>query len=333
NVYHEKPGDVAKTVEEVQKALGEMSGGQTAPDKKEIDPRLPENAAESLARIFDTTNGGFGGAPKFPSTPALALFLREYDRSEDENNLTMVTFTLGKMAWGGIYDQLGGGFHRYSTDDRWLVPHFEKMLYDNSQLARLYFWTYQATGQEFYRRIGEEIFEYVLREMTDPQGGFYATQDADSEGHEGKFFVWTPQEIKAVLGEETGDLVCRYYGVSGNGNFEGKSILHVTQPIEAVAKAVGKTPEELNQTLKEAKQKLFAEREKRVKPFRDEKILTSWNSLMIGAFVDGWNVSRDPRYLLAGRKAAEFILTHLSKEGRLLRTFKDGVGKLNAYLD
>jgi len=333
NVYHEKPEDVAKTVEGVRRALGERSGSQAVPAIKELDPRLPENAAESLGRIFDTTNGGFGGAPKFPSTPALALFLREYDRSKDETYLTRVTFTLGKMAWGGIYDQLGGGFHRYSTDDHWLVPHFEKMLYDNSQLARLCFWTYQATGQAFYRQVGEEILDYVLREMTDPQGGFYSTQDADSEGDEGKFFVWTPQEIKAVMGEAVGDLVCRYYGVTENGNFEGKSILHVAQPIEAVAKTAGKSPEEIDLVLKEARQKLFRERERRAKPFRDEKILTSWNGMMIGAFVEGWNVTRNPRFLSAAGKAAEFILTHLYREGRLLRTFKDGIGKLNAYLD
>jgi uncharacterized protein len=333
NVYQEKPEDVAKTVEEVQKALGEMSGSRTAPVKKEVDPHLPENAAESLGRIFDTAHGGFGGAPKFPSTPALALFLREYDRSKDENYLKMVTFTLGKMAWGGIYDQLGGGFHRYSTDDHWLVPHFEKMLYDNSQLARLYFWTYQATGQDFYRQIGEEILEYVLREMTDSEGGFYSTQDADSESHEGKFFVWTPEEIKAVVGEEAGELVCRFYKVTETGNFEGKNILWVAQPGDAVAKTAGKTAEEVNALLKEAKRKLFLEREKRVKPFRDEKILTSWNGLMIGALVEGWNVTRNPRYLSAAKNAVEFILTRLYKEGRLLRTFKDGIGKLNAYLD
>ncbi|HEY5599447.1 MAG TPA: thioredoxin domain-containing protein, partial [Candidatus Manganitrophaceae bacterium] len=271
--YREKPEEIQKTVQDVQNALGRMSGVGALPAKKEIHPQLLELAAESLSRIFDTTHGGFGGAPKFPAVSSLVLFLRYWRQSGEETYRTMATLALGKMAWGGIYDQLGGGFHRYSTDERWLVPHFEKMLYDNAQLARLYFWTSQATGQDFYREIGEETLEYVIREMTDPEGGFYSTQDADSEGREGKFFVWTPREIKAVLGEEDGALFCRYYGVTNAGNFEGENILHIAQPIDLLAKETGARKEDLSRLLKEAKQKLFLEREKRVKPFRDEKIL------------------------------------------------------------
>ncbi|WDT75039.1 MAG: thioredoxin domain-containing protein [Candidatus Manganitrophus sp.] len=333
NTYREKQDEIVKTAEQVRTALGEMSGGKAAPAKREIDPHLLEGAAESLGRIFDTKQGGFGGAPKFPSTPALNLFLRYYQQNGEETYLTMVTYTLGKMAWGGMYDQLGGGFHRYSTDDHWLVPHFEKMLYDNAQLARLYFATYQATGQPFYMKIGEEILEYVLREMTDPLGGFYSTQDADSEGEEGKFFVWTPQEIKAVVGEETGALICRHYGITDAGNFEGKNILHVRQPLDNLAREMGKTTEELERIVGEAKKKLFLERERRVKPFRDEKLLTSWNGLMIGAFVDGYNVTRNERYLAVAQKGVDFLWTRLYQEGRLLRTFKEGVAKLNGYLD
>ena len=333
NTYREKQDEILKTAEQVQTALSEMSGSKAAPAKREIDPHLLQGAAESLSRIFDTKHGGFGGAPKFPNTPALSLFLRYHEESGEETYLTMVTYTLGKMAWGGIYDQLGGGFHRYSTDDHWLVPHFEKMLYDNSQLARLTFSTYQATGQDFYKKIGEEILDYVLREMTDPLGGFYSTQDADSEGEEGRFFVWTPQEIKAILGDEVGALICRHYGVTESGNFEGKNILHIRQPIDNLAQERGKTTAELEQIIGEAKRTLFLEREKRVKPFRDEKILTSWNGLMISAFVDGFNVTRNDRYLDAARKGADFLWTHLYREGRLLRTFKDGVAKLNGYLD
>jgi len=331
--YREKRDEITKTAEQVRTAIGEMSGDKAAPAKREIDPHLLQGAAESLSRIFDTKHGGFGGAPKFPSTPALNLFLRYHQESGEETYLTMVTYTLGKMAWGGIYDQLGGGFHRYSTDDHWLVPHFEKMLYDNSQLARLYFSTYQATGQAFYQKIGEEILEYVLREMTDPLGGFYATQDADSEGEEGKFFVWTPQEIRSILGEEIGTLICRHYGVTEAGNFEGKNILHIRQPIDNLAKEIGKSTEEMEQIVQRAKRELFLAREHRIKPFRDEKILTSWNGLMISAFVDGFNVTRNERYLNAARKGADFIWTHLYKEDRLLRTYKDGVAKLNGYLD
>jgi uncharacterized protein YyaL (SSP411 family) len=333
NTFREKQDEIQKTAEQVRTALGEMSGGKAAPAKREVDPHLLQGAAESLGRIFDTKHGGFGGAPKFPSTPALDLFLRYYQQSGEETYLTMVTYTLGKMAWGGIYDQLGGGFHRYATDDHWLVPHFEKMLYDNSQLARLYFATYQATGQAFYKKIGEEILEYVIREMTDPLGGFYSTQDADSEGVEGKFFVWTPQEIKSILDEEVGGLVCRHYGVTEAGHFEGKNILHIRQPIDNLAKEMGKTTEELEQIVGEAKKKLFLAREKRVKPFRDEKVLTSWNGLMIGAFVNGYNVTRNERYLAVAQKAADFLWTHLYKEGRLLRTYKERVAKLNGYLD
>lgn len=333
DAYHQKKDDIKKTVGDVEEALGQMSGSQAVPTKKEIDPHILENAAESLSRIFDTTHGGFGGSPKFPSTPSFNLFLRYFQQSGDETYLKMVTFTLGKMAWGGIYDQLGGGFHRYSTDPKWLVPHFEKMLYDNAQLAPLYFATYQATGQRFYKQIGEEILDYVLREMTDPLGGFYSTQDADSEGEEGKFFVWSKQEIKALMEEETGALVCRHFGVTDSGNFEGKNILHISHPADLLAKETGKTATEVEALLREAKQKLFLEREKRIKPFRDEKILTSWNGLMIAAFIEGFHVTRNGRYLDAATKAAEFILSDLYKEGRLLRTFKDGVGKLNAYLD
>ncbi|MFQ5950102.1 MAG: thioredoxin domain-containing protein, partial [Nitrospiria bacterium] len=331
--YREKPGDIAKTVHDVKEALRQMSDSRTGQAKRPISPHLLEDAAESLGRIFDTRNGGFGGAPKFPSTPALTLLLRHYQQSGDENDLKMATFTLNKMARGGIYDQLGGGFHRYATDDHWLVPHFEKMLYDNAQLARLYFQAYQATGRDFYRAIGEEILAYVLREMTDPLGGFYATQDADSEGDEGKYFVWTPEEIRNVIGEGAEDLLCRYYNATPSGNFEGKNILHITQSIASLSKETGTSPESLEQTIKGARQKLLQEREKRVKPFRDEKILTSWNGLMIGAFVEGYLVSRNERYLSTAKKGAEFILTSLCKEGRLLRTFKNGRGKLNAYLE
>ncbi|MBI3805558.1 MAG: thioredoxin domain-containing protein [Nitrospirae bacterium] len=333
NTYREKQDEILKTAGEVQQTLSATSGGEAAASGKEIDRHLLQGAAESLGQIFDTRHGGFGGSPKFPNTPAYHLFLRRYQESGEESYRTMVTYTLGKMAWGGIYDQLGGGFHRYSTDDRWLVPHFEKMLYDNAQLARLYFATYQATGQAFYRQIGEEILQYVLREMTDPNGAFYSTQDADSEGEEGKFFVWTPQEIQAIVGEEIGTVLCRHFGVTPAGNFEGKSILHISQPIDPLAKEIGKTTEELEQMVADAKKKLFVEREKRPKPFRDEKILTSWNGLMIGALVQGYNVTRNERYLVAAAKAADFIWNRLYQDGRLLRTFKDGIAKLNGYLD
>jgi hypothetical protein len=331
--YREKQDDISLTVRDVKKALDKMSGRRAEKAGQPINPQLLEGATSALERIFDKENGGFGTAPKFPSTPALSLLLRQYQKTGNKDILKRVTLTLGKMASGGIYDQLGGGFHRYSTDAHWLVPHFEKMLYDNAQLARLYFQTYQATGQAFYLKIGEEILDYVGREMTDPLGGFYSTQDADTEGHEGKYFVWTPDEINAILGDVDGGLICQYYNVTLNGNFEGKNILNITKAISSFSKEMETSSESLEKTVSEAKIKLLLEREQRVKPFRDEKIITSWNSLMISAFVDGYLVTGNGHYLSTAKKAANFILTALCKEGRLHRTYKDGLGKLNAYLE
>ena len=339
--YHEKRGDVTRTAENVQQALHAMvkaplatgMEGQADVSENEIPPQIVQDAARWLDQIFDTTNGGFGGAPKFPSASSLHLFLRAYRQNRDETLLQKVTYTLGKMAWGGIYDQLGGGFHRYSTDASWQVPHFEKMLYDNAQLAVLYFSTYQATGQRFFKEIGEGILDYVLREMTDPDGGFYATQDADTEGEEGATFVWTDQEIREALGGESSPLFSEYYGVSKGGNFEGKNILHVTLPVEFLAKREGKSEEEVIKILQMGRQTLLGLRQKRVQPFRDEKILTSWNGLMISAFVTGFQVTGQGRYLKAAQDATAFIFTHLYREGRLLRTYTNGVGKLNGYLD
>jgi hypothetical protein len=355
--YKERPDDVAKTVMDVQAALARVAEGAHHLETRKVDTAILTRAIAGLSPLFDGTYGGFGSAPKFPSTSSLDLFLRYADQTNDETYLKRVTHTLGRMAWGGIYDQLGGGFHRYSTDAHWLTPHFEKMLYDNAQLAPLYFATYQKTGDPFYLKIGEEIIDYVLREMTDSHGGFYTTQDADSEGVEGKFFVWTQDEIKALLGEKSGELLCRYYGVTASGNFEGKNILHLQKPLHVVAQEIGR-PSPAGQTLpagrpspagrdaacewnlseaetalKEGREKLFLQREKRPKPFRDEKIITSLNGLMISAFVEGYHVTRKGRYLITAERAARFVLDNLYQEGRLLRTIKDGVPKLNGYLD
>ncbi len=331
--HQNKQDDISLTVHDVKKALDKMSGRHPEKTGGLVEPQLLEGAASALEKIFDDENGGFGSAPKFPSTPALTLLLRQYQKTGNKDILKRVTLTLDKMAMGGIYDQLGGGFHRYSTDAHWLTPHFEKMLYDNAQLSRLYFQTYQATRDDFYLKIGEEILQYVKREMTDPLGGFYSTQDADTEGREGKYFVWTPDEIISILGDEVGGLFCRHYDVSPSENFEGKNILNITQTISSLSKEMGKSPEALEKTIVAAREKLLQERELRIKPFRDEKIITSWTSLMIAAFVDGYLVTRKASYLASAKKAADFILTALCKEGRLQRTYKDGLGKLNAYLE
>jgi uncharacterized protein YyaL (SSP411 family) len=237
------------------------------------------------------------------------------------------------MALGGIYDQLGGGFHRYSVDDHWLVPHFEKMLYDNALLSRVYLDTFQQTANLLYRRVTEEILDYVIREMTHPDGGFYSTQDADSEGEEGKFFVWTPDEIETVLGKADAEVFCHYFDVSQRGNFEGKNILNVPVPMSEFAAKNSLSIEELQALIEGGRRQLFAEREKRIKPHRDEKILTSWNGLMLVSFANAAAVLDRADYLEVARRNADFVLSHLRKEGRLLRTFKDGQAKLNGYLE
>jgi uncharacterized protein YyaL (SSP411 family) len=237
------------------------------------------------------------------------------------------------MAEGGMYDQLGGGFHRYSTDARWLVPHFEKMLYDNALLSRLYLHLYQQTREDFYRRITEETLDYVLREMTDASGGFYSTQDADSEGHEGKFFVWTPYEVKEILGEEEGALFCSYYDITSGGNFEGKSIPNVNDSLEEVAAGEKVSVEHLKDVLERGRKKLFEAREQRIKPGRDEKILTAWNGLMLAGFAEAGAILERDDYTEAARRNARFVLENLRRGGLLLRTYKDGQAKLNGYLD
>ena len=292
-----------------------------------------DNAFESMSRSFDATNGGFGGAPKFPPSMTLEFLLRYHHRTGKERALEMVERTCRKMANGGIYDQLGGGFHRYSVDAVWLVPHFEKMLYDNAQLIRVYLHLYQITRDEFYKRIAVETLEYVQREMLDASGGFYSTQDADSEGVEGKFFVWTPEEITGILGQKDAQIFNFYYDVSEEGNFEEKNILNVRYAPAEAAKALKIDEEDLNEVLERGREKLFAEREKRIKPFRDEKVLTAWNGLMMAAFAEASSVLNNAEYLEVAKKNADFILSELQSGGRLLRTWKNGKAKLNAYLE
>ena len=299
---------------------------------KVTDASLDE-AFDQLAPRFDLTHGGFTGAPKFPGSMSLTFLLRHFSRTGRQEGRDFVALTLGKMARGGMYDQLGGGFHRYSVDERWLVPHFEKMLYDNALLSRLYLEAYQLDPQPLYARVVEEILDYVVREMLSPEGGFYSTQDADSEGHEGKFFIWTPTGIGEILGEEESKAFCRYYDVTAGGNFEGSNILNVPRPLEQVAKELSLSPGELARILSEARQRLFPEREKRVKPHRDEKILTGWNGMMGVSFVEASVVLQRADYLEVAKRNARFLLEHLCRKGRIFRTHKDGLSKLRGYLD
>jgi uncharacterized protein YyaL (SSP411 family) len=301
----------------------------------ELGPQLLQNASHTLARAFDSTYGGFGSAPKFPHPMELRLLLRLWKRFGDEHALHMTRLTLDRMAAGGIYDHLGGGFHRYSTDERWLAPHFEKMLYDNALLTAAYLEAYQATGEPPYRRVVEETLQYLLREMTSPEGPFYSTQDADSEGEEGKFFVWSLEEVEQVLGKEKADVFSYVYDVTERGNWEEKNILHRSKTDEQDAKLLRISEAELRQVLAEGKAKLFDVRSRRVWPGRDEKVLTSWNGLMIAAFAQAAQVLDRPAYAEAATRAADFILGKMrTTDGRLLRTYSAGsTAKLNGYLE
>ncbi len=329
--YRERPQDVRETVGKLIQGLQRLDAYQTS-DEALVEQTVI-HAAESLAQAYDSEHGGLGRAPKFPNESAFALFLRVHHATGERRFLDMATHTLRQMARGGMYDHLGGGFHRYSVDERWLVPHFEKMLYDNAQLVCLYLDTYQAAGDPFFAAVAGDILEYVRREMRHPEGGFYSSQDADSEGEEGKFFVWTPEEVREVLGDRDADLFCRYYDITDFGNFEGSNILHPTLEIEPLARLFGLDVEETRRRLEEARARLFERRERRVKPGLDDKVLTAWNALMIGAFARAAEVLGESRHLAVAREAADFVFRRLWQNGRLRSTFKDGEAKLNAYLD
>jgi len=329
--YQKRRPEIEQSAADIVKSL---QGANQLPDSQDLpDAETLSLAFRNLAERFDLTKGGFGGAPKFPGSMNLSFCLRHYHRTGFQPALDFVELSLEKMALGGIYDQLGGGFHRYSVDDHWLVPHFEKMLYDNALLSRVYLDAFQQTGNPLYRRVTEQILDYVNREMTHPEGGFYSTQDADSEGEEGKFFVWTPDEIETILGKADAEMFCRYFDVTHRGNFEGKNILNVPVPMPEFADKEGLPAEELHTLVERGRRQLFAEREKRLKPHRDEKVLTSWNGLMLVSFANAAAVLNRPDYLERARKNADFILTHLRQEERLLRTFKDDQAKLNGYLE
>jgi uncharacterized protein len=314
--------------------LTELRRVNKAPESTQaLSLDLIDSAYRASIKSYDGINGGFGSAPKFPPAMTLEFLMKVYHRTRAEQALEIVQHTSEQMARGGIYDQLGGGFHRYSTDARWLVPHFEKMLYDNALLSRQYLHLYQLTHDPFIKSIVEGTLDYVVREMTDSGGGFYSTQDADSEGHEGKFFVWTVAEIEASLGAENARLFCAYFNVTEGGNFEGKNILNVTRSLAEVAEAEGVSTEKLNSALKTGIQTLFEVREQRIKPGRDEKILTAWNGLMLASFAEAAAVLQRDDYAEIARQNAHFILNNLYRNGLLLRTSKNGESKLNGYLE
>ena len=329
--FRDRRDDIAETSGTLLNELRRLS--ETTRSDQPLQKELLDAAFVGITRSYDPINGGFGNAPKFPPAMTLEFLLRTYVRNGNAQALEIVRHTANKMAEGGMYDQLGGGFHRYSTDSRWLVPHFEKMLYDNALLSRVYLHYYQVSAETFARDITEGILDYVVREMTSPEGGFYSTQDADSEGHEGKFFVWTIDEIKSVLEAREADLFCAYYDVTPAGNFEGKNIPNINQSLEDIATTFAVSVNDVKASLAKSRQMLFDFREKRVKPDRDEKVLTAWNGLMLASFAEAGIVLDRPDYAEVAARNAQFLLSNLRQNGFLLRTYKDGTAKFNAYLE
>lgn len=310
------------------------------PDDSGLTADMLAAAAYKMMQGMDRENGGFGTQPKFPNPISLEFLLRQHARTGDDEALRLVAFTLRKMAAGGIYDQIGGGFARYSVDAHWLVPHFEKMLYDNAQLSRLYLHAWQITGDEHFREIAEDILDYILREMTAPAGGFYSATDADSEGVEGKFFVWTIDEIREALAllQETLpralEICIETWGMSARGNFEGSNILHLPRPLAETAEELGMSLTELESALAQIKARLYAVRSEREPPGLDDKTLCSWNGLMLASLAEAARVWGRADYLAAARRAGDFLLRHMLRDGdRLWRTHKAGRSKLNGYLE
>jgi len=294
-----------------------------------------KKAYTQLARSYDPKWGGFSKAPKFPTPHNLTFLIRWYARKEDKAALSMVEKTLTAMRQGGLFDQIGYGFHRYSVDEKWLVPHFEKMLYDQALLSMAYTEAFLVSGREEWAKVVEEVFAYVLRDMTSPMGGFFSAEDADSEGKEGLYYVWRPEEIRQIMGNDRGGLINRFWDISDQGSFEeGTSIPHVTVAAEDFAASRGMDAEDFGKLLTEAREKLFAKRDKRIHPLKDDKILTSWNGLMIAALAKGYRALGKEAYLKAAGKAVDFIFDHLiSEQGRLLRRYRDGESLYPAYLD
>ena len=306
-------------------------------DGEEVRPLnvdLLQGAGRQLQKAFDPRNGGFGSAPKFPHPMDLRVLLRVWRREGNESFRQMATHTLDKMADGGIYDLLGGGFHRYSVDERWLVPHFEKMLYDNALLASAYTEAFVATGNSEYARVTRETCDYVLRELTHPDGGFYSTEDADSEGHEGKFYVWSKDEIVEILGADAAEMFCYVFDVTDGGNFEGQNILNLPKSIEQCAKLHQLEADDLRRQFAEDKRKLLAVRNERVHPALDDKVLVNWNALMIDALAQAAGPLQEPKYAAAAARAADFILNKMRRpDGRLLHSWRNGKAKQDAFLD
>ena len=331
--------DIENTADQITGYLKQASINDEGTD---IPPIVLGDTYEYYSQRFDEKYGGFGTSPKFPSPHNLIFLLHYYKRNNETKALEMVKKTLFEMRKGGIFDHIGYGFHRYSTDQRWLLPHFEKMLYDQALLTHAYVEAYQVTKNESFRRTAEQILEYILRDMTSLEGGFFSAEDADSEGEEGKFYVWTKDDVKSILGEEDGELFCKIFNFTVDGNYEeestrarnGTNIPHLTRSIEEIIKDSGTDPAELINKLNKARLTLFANREKRIHPQKDDKILTDWNGLMISAFAKAGRVLNDKRFISAAENAVGFINDKLKRnDGLLIHRYRDGEAKLTATID
>jgi uncharacterized protein len=331
DAWRDRREEVGRSAADLTRALRESTDLRPPPGR--VGAEVLDRAWEALSGRLDPAWGGLAGAPKFPQPLTLDFILRTWRRTGREDALRAVEVTLRRMASGGIYDHLGGGFARYSVDGRWLVPHFEKMLYDNALLARLYLHAWQATGADEHRAVAEDVLRWTLREMTSPEGGFYSALDADSEGEEGRFYVWTSAEIDAVLGAEEGRIVRAYWGVTEGGNFEGRTILHAWRTLEEAAAEAGVDAERVEEALTRARPRLYEARAARVWPGRDDKVLTAWNAMMLRAFAEAARALRSAAYLEAAVRSAEFLCASLRVEGRLMRSWKEGRARIPAFLD
>ncbi|GAX60623.1 highly conserved protein [Candidatus Scalindua japonica] len=338
-IWETQHDEILKSADQITEKLN-MIAQNTAGE--ELGKSTLQSAYEQLSGRYSEQYGGFGNAPKFPSPQNLLFLLRYWQSTKEEKALRMVVKTLQSMQNGGIYDHIGFGFHRYSTDSHWLVPHFEKMLYDQAMLAMAYIEAFQATGIKEFEVTAKEIFTYVLRDMTDPKGGFYSAEDADSEGVEGKFYVWTEDEIRQVLKEEEADLIINMYSIDKTGNFRdeasgentGTNILHLEKTLTEAAFKNKESLDVLQMRVETARQKLFAYRNKRVHPHKDDKILTDWNGLMIAALAKGAQVFDEPKYAEAAKRAADFIFTDMRREdGRILHRYREGHAAILANVD
>ena len=340
NAYRNQRENLEKQADNLHEALKRDVLAIGRADDSGLTNDMLDEAARTMLSSVDRQNGGFGAQPKFPNPISLEFLLRHHARAGDEEALNLATFTLRQMAHGGIYDQIGGGFARYSVDAHWLVPHFEKMLYDNAQLSRLYLHAWQISGDDYFKSIAVDIYDYILREMTASSGGFYSATDADSEGEEGKFFVWTIEEAAEALEPireqvpRALEIVIETFGMTPQGNFEGANILHLPRPLDETAQLLGLSVDDLISALDWIKRQLYAVRAERVPPGLDDKILTSWNGLMLASLAEAARVLKRDDYLAAARRAGAFLLNQLVDEsGRLYRTHKDGRSKLNGYLE